>query len=166
MTEIDIYDDVLAFETRQQIYNALTEIEFKVPETDRPGLPPMGRTYEFLDNHTPRAKFIMDSLMPVVYDSCGHRIKHLKLYRAYANKFKSHEDPFWHADGYGITVLYYPNMDWGEDDNGETFFWMDNLTLTGVCPYPGRLVAFSGMLKHRATTFRNGDRYSIAFKFE
>lgn len=47
-------------------------------------------------------------------------------------------------------ILYYPNMNWDENWQGQTFFYDDNLRDVLFCsPYiPGRLVIFDGDIPH------------------
>jgi len=83
----------------------------------------------------------------------------------YVNCFVPCERPYFHTDGdEGVTFLYYPNMKWDKDDGGETQFLMND-DLYGVLPIPNRMVVFSANLLHRATTFRNDHRFTVAIKY-
>ena len=55
-------------------------------------------------------------------------------------------------------------MGWDKDDGGETQFLMND-ELYGILPIPNRMVVFSANLLHRATTFRNDHRFTVAIKY-
>ena len=85
--------------------------------------------------------------------------------RLYINCFAPSEEPYFHTDGdVGKTFLYYPNESWDLDDCGETQFFIDG-SFYGVAPIPNRMVLFDANLFHKATSFRNKHRFSIAIKY-
>ena len=95
----------------------------------------------------------------------------LKLHEAYINCFSPNERPFFHTDkadynikSGGKTVLYYINDNWEYQDGGETQFLIDD-EVKGVSPIPNRLVCFDSHLVHRATTFRDKHRFTLALKY-
>lgn len=88
-----------------------------------------------------------------------------KLYRMYVNCFSPNENPYFHIDGEtGHTFLYYPQDDWKLDDGGETQFFIDE-SIHGVLPLPNRIVKFDACIKHKATSFRNRHRFTLAVKY-
>ena len=92
-------------------------------------------------------------------------IKGMELYRMYVNCFAPSENPYFHTDGEnGITFLYYPNMNWDLQEGGETQFYIND-DIYGITPVPNRIVIFSANIKHRATTFRNNHRFTVAVKY-
>jgi len=90
--------------------------------------------------------------------------KNFNLYRMYINCFAPSECPYFHTDGEGITFLYYPNLEWNLQDGGETQFYVDG-NILGVPPAPNRLVMFDGEIVHRATSFRDRHRFTVAIKY-
>lgn len=93
-------------------------------------------------------------------------IKGRELYRMYVNCFASSENPYFHTDGEdGYTFLYYPQKDWKLDDGGETQFIIDN-NLYGILPEPNRMIMFEANIPHRATTFRDRYRFTVAIKYK
>lgn len=85
--------------------------------------------------------------------------------RLYVNCFAPSENPYFHSDGKtGTTFLYYPNLNWNLDDGGETQFFIDG-NLYAVAPIPNRLIYFDANIMHKATTFRDRHRFSIAIKY-
>ena len=93
-------------------------------------------------------------------------IKGMELYRMYVNCFAPSENPYFHTDGEdGYTLLYYPQKDWKLDDGGETQFIIDN-NLYGILPEPNRMILFHANIPHRATTFRDRYRFTVAIKYK
>lgn len=85
--------------------------------------------------------------------------------RLYINCFASSENSHFHTDGkVGTTFLYYPNNNWNLDEGGETQFIVDN-NIFGIPPATNRLVSFDANILHKATTFRNRHRFTIAIKY-
>jgi hypothetical protein len=85
--------------------------------------------------------------------------------RIYINCFAALEKSYFHTDGeVGTTFLYYPNETWDLDDGGETQFFIDE-RLYGILPIPNRLVAFNASLLHKATSFYDRHRFSVAIKY-
>lgn len=97
-------------------------------------------------------------------------IKEYKASRMYINCFASSENPYFHIDSFfpdlkSYTCLFYANDRWKIDDGGETQFYVNNI-LYGVPPEPNRMVLFDGRIQHRATSFRNRHRFTIAIKYD
>lgn len=94
------------------------------------------------------------------------KIKDLNLYRMYVNCFAPAENPYFHTDGHKgeVTFLYYPNDFWDINDGGETQLYL-NGTLYGIPPIPNRMIVFDADVLHKATSFRDRHRFTIAFKY-
>jgi Rps23 Pro-64 3,4-dihydroxylase Tpa1-like proline 4-hydroxylase len=96
-------------------------------------------------------------------------VKSLNIYRMYINCFAPLEWPYFHTDidspYNGITCLYYLNNYWDLNDGGETQFFVDN-SIIAIPPIPNRVVCFDSRLLHKATSFRNKQRFSIAVKYQ
>jgi hypothetical protein len=91
--------------------------------------------------------------------------KHLNMYRMYLNCFSPNENPYFHIDGdSGITCLYYPTENWTYNEGGETQFIIND-EIKGILPIPNRMVIFNANILHRATSFRNKHRFTIAIKY-
>ena len=112
----------------------------------------------------PETEFVYKLFRKKLLDKCPF-LSEMKLYRMYINCFAPCENPYFHTDGNGLTFLYYINDDWNLQDGGETQFYMDG-NIYGITPIPNRLVMFDGMIPHRATSFRNHHRFTIAIKYE
>jgi len=152
-----IYDDLLSEKERQKIYDNLELRNINVKEYDRSDTPSVGTSMDLF-----AGDLVYDKLLKFI--RTFDEILDNKVCRVYVNKFSPDEKPYWHNDGDVITVLYYPNMEFDLDNLGETQFLEDNKTITAVFPVPGRFVVFDGRILHRATTFRKGYRYTVAYK--
>jgi hypothetical protein len=102
-------------------------------------------------------------------DECKSQFSELdemQIYRMSINCFAPSENPYFHTDGEcGYTALYYPNIEWNLDDNGETQLYMDDI-LYGIPPLPNRMLLFPANIKHRATTFRDKHRFTVVVRYE
>ena len=84
----------------------------------------------------------------------------------YINCFAPREVPYFHTDGdKGVTFLYYPQFSWQPNDGGETQIYVQG-NIQGVVPLPNRLMMFDARLLHRATSFRDRHRFTIAVKYD
>ncbi len=129
-------------------------------------LPLKESTYQSGGGHN---KFInQQKLFELFSDSIEKKLPEYKssnITRLYINCFAPSENPYFHTDGKsGTTFLYYPNLSWDLDDGGETQFFIDG-ELYGVAPIPNRMVCFDANILHKATSFRNKHRFSIAIKY-
>jgi hypothetical protein len=87
----------------------------------------------------------------------------------YVNCFAPSENPYFHIDSFfpdlkSYTCIFYANDKWNLDDEGETQFYVNDI-IYGVPPEPNRMVLFDGRIPHRATSFRNRHRFSVAIKY-
>lgn len=126
-------------------------------EPDNFDLPPTGMVHEIMPG----------SIIYKLFESkTKNLVSDIELYRMYINCFAPTENPYFHTDGDpgDITFLYYPTRQWQLDDGGETQFLVDN-EIYGVTPIPNRLVYFDASIRHRATTFRNKHRFTVAIKY-
>jgi hypothetical protein len=111
-------------------------------------------------------------IIKLIKEECESQFLELNgfiLNRMYINCFAPSENPYFHIDSCppeaeSFTCLYYVNSKWNLDDGGETQFYIDD-NIYGVPPEPNRMVIFDGRIKHRATSFRNRHRFTIALKY-
>ena len=159
---IRVYNDFLSKEDHEKCLKyCIKTNNYKYGEIDYPGFPPTGMVSKLDLNH-----HIVDlfhkSFLEKIFE-----VQNLNLNRAYINCFAPSENPFFHIDNNdpkSLTMLYYPHIKWDLNNGGETQFFVDD-SITGILPVPNRLVCFSANIMHRATTFRNGHRFTIAFKY-
>ena len=152
-----IYDNVIDKNSCIGIYNYLLKQEFKV-ERDTESSPIAGLSHN-LDNNSNLFSFLQNIIF-----SIDSNFSNKKLQRAYANLFAPHEKTYWHKDGNVDTFLFYINPEYGINECGETQFMIDG-KITGILPLTGRLVHFDGQLLHKANSYYNHHRLSIALKY-
>lgn len=154
---LDIHYDVFSYKENLFLYNKiLKEKRFKYGETDEPQLPPTGMKVD-IDPE--------DHLFKIFENKIIERNVHGKsLQKSYVNLFLPFERPFFHNDGPVRTILFYINPKVNANQNGETQFLIDG-EIRGILPVPGSMICFDGMMIHRATSFRNIPRITVAFKY-
>ena len=157
--EIKFEDNFLSPEEFRMVVNHCYGAEYMWGESDDFGLPPTGMISQIRPHHEPFTLF-----KTKLKEKCPF-LKDMSFYRMYVNCFAPNENPYFHVDGKGVTFLYYANEEqWELQDGGETQYYLDG-NIYGVPPVPNRLVMFDGMIQHRATSFRNRHRFTIAVKY-
>ena len=154
---IKIYDNFLSAEERQEIYDFCKKQSYYRGEVDRIGCPPTGLISN-LDNQN-----IISKLMKQVTN------EKKDMFRTYINLFTPNERPYYHIDKNDPnykTCIYYVNTEKINymDEGGETYFIQGDF-IKGVSFVSGRMVLFDSNIIHKATSFRNKDRYTIAIKY-
>lgn len=93
-------------------------------------------------------------------------VKEMTMLRMYINCFAPRELPYFHEDGpRGVTFLLYLNDNWEPQLGGETQFFIDG-NIYGIAPVANRIIHFPAQALHRATTFREGHRFTVAVKYD
>lgn len=137
-------------------------------ELDNPddSLDNLTATYNLSENES---NYLKDNLIPHLGIDPS-----FTLIRAYINSLRFGDTPKFHTDGGDntLTVLYYANRSWNMALGGETLIetpdYVDTGVYTAIAPNPGRVLIFSGNLKHtaRPPLYQNITRYTIALKLE
>jgi hypothetical protein len=156
MAMIKVIDNFLIPDQRDFVIEYCETASYHYGEYDREGLPFTGMVSEIDETKD-------------IYELFRYKTEHLvpglELDRMYVNCFAPSENPYFHTDGEdGITFLYYPEQGWALDDGGETQFYIDG-EIRGIVPEPNRMVYFDANILHRATTFRDRHRFSVAIKY-
>lgn len=161
LNKIKIYDKFLQKETCDHILNSIEECPFYRTETDEPGLPKTGLIYNLGHDHQLYKVLLKKIIQKKILD-----IKNYKCDRFYVNLFLKNENPFFHIDsesGKDITFLYYPSNSDNINYSGNTDFILNEKIIS--IPYvQNRLIHFPANFTHRATSFYNKDRFSLALK--
>ena len=154
------YSDNFFTETeRNIIFEYCTKAKYTHGEQDTNTTPVTGMIHNI-----PETEFIYKLISKTIFDRVEF-IRNMKLYRMYVNCFAPSENPYFHEDGEGYTFLYYPDPHIHMlNDGGETQFVMDG-NIMGVFPTTNRMVIFDGTIVHRATTFRDRHRFTVAVKY-
>lgn len=167
---IDYIDNVFD----QFSYNAIVEYCLSSPyffgETDNPSTPPCGMVSDF-DPQSEICAMMNNHVYNVVPS-----IRNLNLYASYINLFTPSENPRFHTDcEIGITCLYYiglietrvqqwRQLEYHPNEGGETQFLQGESSIN-ILPIANRLAFFDANILHRATSFRNHYRFTIALKY-
>lgn len=158
--EINVVDSFLTQREFERVVDYCIRANYNYGESDIKGLPYVG-----MINEIPETEFVYKLLRKTVSDRFPELAKY-KLYRMYINCFAPREVPYFHIDAEeGYTLLYYTNENWQLNDGGETQFLIDD-SLHGVLPIPNRMVIFDASILHRATSFRDTHRFTIAIKYQ
>ena len=167
---VNVYDNFLSKEDHKFVLNYCHFAHYHYGERDLPSTKPTGMVHNVYNinnqtypNETNSKKFfnLFDSKIKENFSSF---IDPSSLYRMYINCFAPSENPYFHIDGEGITFLYYPNDEWDLNDGGETQFFVDG-SFYGIPPIPNRILSFDAGLLHKATSFRNKYRFTVAVKY-
>jgi hypothetical protein len=154
-----VIDNFLPTEDAVLLYQYCISASYEYGEKDGPGTPPTGMVHT-LDMGKDAPQKLMKSVASQIKE-----VATLGLVRAYVNCFAPSENPYFHRDGNsGITVLYYSNLGWSLDMGGETQILIND-QITGILPLPNRAIFFDANLLHKATTFRDSHRFTVALKY-
>jgi len=164
MKHIEIIDNILSEKQKYEIFKYVKEAKYIFGIADSLDGKPSGLSHQ--DD-------LPDDFLKIINNDLFPRIKNWDLNKYYlcktvVNLFIPGETPNFHKDLLdGITILYYCNLNYDVDDGGETYFinMDDNTTLTGIMPIPGRFVIFDGNILHRASSFNNKHRFTIALQY-
>ena len=173
---IRVYDDVLT-SAQVNMYRTmlLSFCRFRYGERDSANAEPAGLTFDFTETRhclPPACEKMLDNLLNILYEK-NSALKDMELDRIYLNVFLKNENPSFHRDGQDededdadevVTCIFYLNPQMSLNDGGETQFLMEG-EIKGILSKPGRLTIFDGNLLHRATSFANCERLTLAFKF-
>jgi len=154
---IEVFDNFLSQEEFNFVLEYCKSSVYAYGEIDSENRPPTGMV---------RSISKTESIYNLFETKLKGLVTNLKLYRMYINCFAPSENPYFHHDGNNeeVTFLYYPNETWDLNDGGETQFFIDE-RLYGILPIPNRLVAFNASLLHKATSFYDRHRFSVAIKY-
>jgi hypothetical protein len=153
-----IYDDFLTKEEQNHVLDYCEGARYRYGESDDGDTPPTGVTHDIPNNQYVHELFYAKT-QPLVPEGS-------KFYRMYVNCFAPREVPYFHTDGdSGVTFLYYPQYNWQPNDGGETQVYVQG-NIQGVVPLPNRIMMFDARLLHRATSFRDRWRFTLAIKYE
>jgi Rps23 Pro-64 3,4-dihydroxylase Tpa1-like proline 4-hydroxylase len=169
---INIEDNFLNEEELSLVHNYCYESEYHYGEKDTSDSPyatgMVNEIYSFRNQNLNmnKKKVIVFNLFREKIEKKFEFTKNLSLYRMYVNCFSPLENPLFHTDGTDgdVTFLFYINEEWNVNDGGETQFYFNN-TLYGIPPQKNRLVWFNANLLHKASSFKNKYRFSVAIKY-
>ena len=156
---IEIINNFFPEEEYNIILNYCLNSSYTYGEYDNDDTPLSGMIHDI-----PKSSFVYELFQKKLGDEFSI-ISEMRLDRMYINCFAPSENPYFHTDGEtGYTFLYYPQENWKIDDGGETHFLIDE-SIYGVFPLPNRIVKFDASILHRATSFRDRHRFTVAIKY-
>ena len=158
---VRVSDNYFTDRQHRFIFNYCMTCSYQYGEVDNDKTPPTGMIHNI-----PETEEVYPMIEKRIAQSMGPDVERYNLYRMYINCFAPKEIAYFHTDGSEgeLTFLYYPNMEWKPDDGGETQIY-DSDFIKGVPPIPNRMVMFDASLLHRATSFRDTHRFTIAIKY-
>jgi len=158
---VRVSDNYFTERQHRFIMRYCTECSFHYGEVDNNETPPTGLIHEIEPEQE-----IYPLIESRIEKSMGPDVNKYTLYRMYVNCFAPSENPYFHTDGPegDLTFLYYPNFEWKPDDGGETQIYIGDV-IRGIPPIPNRMLMFDASLLHRATSFRDRHRFTIAIKY-
>ncbi len=157
---ISYIDNFLTEKEFEYVSNYCFNSSYTYGEQDRESTPPTGMISYIEDND-------ISELFEDKINKSIDAVKDLRAYRMYINCFAPGENPYFHTDGKtGITCLFYANPEFKINDGGETQFFIDEHNFHSILPIPNRLCYFDASILHRATSFRNTHRFTIALKYK
>lgn len=155
---IEVFDNFLSEDDYKDVVRYCMTAPYLYGEVDHPGAKPTGMIHSI--DETSWIYELFRSKLDEIVDITEHPFD-----RMYVNCFAAGESPDYHVDGrQGYTFLFYANQKWNLKMQGETQFLIDN-QITGVLPYSNRMVQFDATLRHRATSFTNRHRFTLAVKY-
>ena len=155
---VNVEDNFLTMDEHKSVLYYCETAKYGYGECDRSGLPPTGMVSEINEDEK-IYQFFKQKTQPFAQG--------FELDRMYINSFAPSENPYFHTDSKvhsDITCLYYVNDTWELNDGGATELYIDG-NIVGVAPLPNRLLYFSADIQHRATTFRDRYRFTLAIKY-
>ena len=165
---LEVIDDFFIPNDYLNVVKYCSGADYYWGERDDKQFVPTGMVHEIYDCEDTPVKESNQWIYDLFLENTNHLCPDLKLYRMYVNSFAPGENPYFHTDslnGEDITFLYYvPSADWDINDGGETQFYY-NGDMIGVMPVPNRMVYFDATILHKATSFRDRWRWTVAIKF-
>ena len=165
---IRVYDNVFSYQERDNLFDFIKKSLYKTHGSD---------------NGTEKGDQIFSVFSSLDLEKLN--IKNMEGFKTIINKFNLNDRPIKqirvnlstfaeknriHSDWFGITLLYYANLEWQIDWGGHTLFLDEDLQEARyVCFYkPNRVVVFDGSIPHMIMTPSSlcpSLRYSFVIQF-
>lgn len=162
---IETYDDLISEEDVHSIYSEVTSLSYRFFETDDQNGKVTGSSCKLSNG-----SFTLHLLTKTLINIFPEFPEQYTLDRAYVNCFVPGENPCFHRDSNiseDRTLIYYANplFDYDIDEGGTTdFLDAENRQLKSVFPIAGRICIFDSSIYHKANSFRDAHRYTVALK--
>ena len=153
---VEVFDNFLSEDDCYSVIDYCKMASYSYGEYDYPGAIPTGMVHEIYET---------SEIYKLFQSKTENLVSDYSLDRMYVNCFAAGENPNFHVDGsHGVTFLFYANEEWNIEMQGETQFLIDD-QITGILPYPNRMVKFDADILHRATSFSDRHRFTLAVKY-
>jgi hypothetical protein len=163
---IRVYDDVFSYQEKCNLFRFFRSSLYRSDSGDNNSEDQIYSNFSTLDVENSGIKNI-ENFKKIInnFDLANKNIKQIRV-----NLTTPAEKNRIHSDGFGITLIYYANLEWELDWGGHTLFLEETLQEARyVCFYkPGRIVVFDGSIPHMIMTPSNlcpTSRYSFVIQF-
>tara|TARA_R110002020_G_scaffold150066_2_gene326583 strand:- start:798 stop:1343 length:546 start_codon:yes stop_codon:yes gene_type:complete len=168
---IKIFDDVFEYQKKEQIYDLALNSNFQIGWADTSIIEHSEKVFMYSRWDHQHINFAKKKFLPFVKNQKLIKLIDGRLPTKVILNCSIHSDiylPHTHRDN--DVLLYYINMDWKREWNGETQFLSENLNeIIFTNPYvPGRMVWFDGCIPHTIKTQSFGGpkyRFSVSLFF-
>lgn len=160
---IKVYDNLIDKETQARFLSECKSQEYNIDVTD---VVEDANTASGCSSAMSIHTYMYNKLKAII-DTNISEVAGLELYDCHVNCFFPREVPNFHTDNESdgsITLLYYANTN-NYTEGGTEILDKDNFEVRSILPRPGRIVIFPGNCLHRATSFRDKKRFTVAFKY-
>jgi len=160
---ITVYDDLLTYSQRQDIYAFATKSLFKIGWAD--GNIIENQQYKYLHSAYNEEDVARLGIVSMLNNTeAGKELTGFKVKYCMLNLSTASDINFVHSHPEDKVVLYYVNLEWQDGWHGETlFFSEDQKSIEFASPYtPGRIIAFDAKIPH---TIRPQSSLSSQFRF-
>jgi len=156
---MDIYDNFLSEKDFDFVYNyCVQHASYSMCEIDT-------------ENNLPTGLVCPKPDLQIRKIFSAKKVCEKSISRLYINCFSPGENPTFHIDSEDKTdvtgifyIGHYDNEEWHPNHGGCTEFF-DGERVYGVPPIKNRYLVFPSNLYHRATSFKNKHRFTIAVKY-
>ena len=170
---LEVYDDIFSFTERNVMIQVIAQSYYKVNGSDggmvnarSDSVPQIYSSWTEQDLiNTGFLNFSGFKTLDQKHNIFSKKIKQIRV-----NLSPPSERNYVHNDQAGLTVVYYPNLEWRIEWGGHTMFLtepLDDIEYTCV-NNPGRVVVFDGTIPHMVLTptmLAPVHRYSFAIQF-
>jgi Rps23 Pro-64 3,4-dihydroxylase Tpa1-like proline 4-hydroxylase len=168
---IYLYDDLFNYAERYAMYGFIKNSMFTTSGKDTNRLEHQGH-FNIYSSYSEQDVKNLGVMNNVVLKNALSDIGDLKITQARVNLSTLNDKNHFHSDELdGITLLYYPNMEWHLEWGGYTLFSDDATKNIEHCLVytPGRVVIFEGNIPHciaAPTNIAPTYRFSFAIQFK
>lgn len=170
--DIHIFDGLFTQHELIHMYNFVLNSTYQIKEADTTIREYQGYKH-LVSNYSDSDVDVFGIYNTKSFEPVASLLRGYTPYRTYVNLSTTSDRYFFHTDGNDseLTLLYYANMEWSPNWEGETPFASENLQhIEYASPYvPGRIVVFNASIPHKSTQPLPGApyyRFTFVTKFK